>query len=181
MSPLTHKVCGGFNYRFMRTEIQKKQHNEYQQKWRKENPEKVLAQRKRYYSRHKKQIKARVRKWKKDNPEKRRKQRRRYSKKYPEKNCFAAKKYMKRKKNVEGNHTLQQWQELKKKFNYTCLKCKRKEPEIKLTEDHIIPITKWNKWIKNHSEIKYQCDDIENIQSLCGSCNSKKGNRIIAH
>lgn len=61
-----------------------------------------------------------------------------------------------------GHHTQLQWEFLKGAHNYQCRMCNKMEPEIKLTKDHIIPIRHGGN------------DDIQNIQPLCRSCNSKK-------
>ncbi len=71
--------------------------------------------------------------------------------------------------NNGGSHTLSDWQILKAQYNWTCPACRRKEPEIKLTEDHIIPTSKGGS------------DNIENIQPLCVSCNTKKMTKIIKY
>lgn len=67
------------------------------------------------------------------------------------------------KANGGGTVTAAQWRELKAKYNYTCLKCRRTEPEIKLTLDHVKPVELGGN------------NAIDNIQPLCGSCNSSKG------
>lgn len=71
-----------------------------------------------------------------------------------------------RKRSNGGSFTLEQWQDLKKKYDYMCLCCKEQEPDIKLTIDHIIPVSKGG------------LNTIENIQPLCLSCNSRKQDRI---
>ena len=63
--------------------------------------------------------------------------------------------------------TAEEWQALKAHYDYTCLKCQKREPEITLTRDHIIP------------QVKGGLDKIDNIQPLCVSCNSSKRERII--
>ena len=74
-----------------------------------------------------------------------------------------------RKQNAEGAYSLGEWELLKKQYGFTCPSCKRKEPDIKLTLDHIIPL------------IKGGSNYIENIQPLCLSCNCKKSSKIIKY
>jgi 5-methylcytosine-specific restriction endonuclease McrA len=70
-------------------------------------------------------------------------------------------------KNAKGSFTLEEWQDLLKKFNHVCPMCRLKEPEIKLTVDHIIPISIGG------------TNYISNIQPLCKVCNSIKGIKTI--
>lgn len=72
------------------------------------------------------------------------------------------KSYRIRKLEAEGSHTKAEWEALKKKYNNMCLCCKNFEPSIKLSEDHIIPLSLGG------------TDYISNIQPLCLSCNKIK-------
>jgi 5-methylcytosine-specific restriction endonuclease McrA len=67
---------------------------------------------------------------------------------------------------AKGSYTFQEWLEVKRKHNFRCAMCGKHESEVKLTRDHIIPITKGG---SNY---------ISNIQPLCGPCNSHKSNHL---
>lgn len=114
--------------------------------------EKILNQERERYLLKADQIKARIKQYSKDNPEKKQ---------------FSRMKYKLRKRNAVGSHTLSEWQEVKKLYGYMCACCKKQEPEVKITQDHIIPLSKGG------------TNTINNIQPLCVSCNSIKMTRTI--
>jgi 5-methylcytosine-specific restriction endonuclease McrA len=66
-----------------------------------------------------------------------------------------------------GRFSAAQWRALKTMFANRCLRCGRSEPEIKLTPDHIVPLSKGGR------------NDIDNIQPLCLTCNMSKGTTTI--
>lgn len=72
-----------------------------------------------------------------------------------------------RRKNSSGSYSRDEWENLKKEYNYKCPSCGLLEPHIKLTADHIIPVS-----LEGTSFI-------DNIQPLCRSCNSRKRTKTI--
>ena len=70
---------------------------------------------------------------------------------------------------ASGSHSLGEWETLKAQYNWTCPCCSKREPTIKLTVDHIISLFNGGS------------DNIENIQPLCRSCNSKKNTKTIKY
>lgn len=75
-----------------------------------------------------------------------------------------AKKY-----NAVGTFTKEEFKKLKIKYKHTCPCCMRKEPVIKLTVDHIIPMSRGGD------------NFIGNIQPLCISCNDSKSTKTIKY
>lgn len=65
------------------------------------------------------------------------------------------------------NYTVAEWRAVKKAQDYTCLGCKKREPEISLTIDHIVPVSKRGG------------NSIRNIQGLCFDCNLRKGDTTV--
>ena len=135
-----------------RKEYIRKHRPKWDKKWRKKNQDKVHFYSRKWKENNKDKIRFYGRKWRENNRDKVR---------IFEKNRGA------RERNAVGSFTFQEWEDLKKKCNYTCQMCGKKEPKIKLTIDHIIPISRGG--------INY----INNIQPLCRSCNSIKGIKLL--
>lgn len=137
---------------------------EYFKLYRERNREILREKNKLWKKNHPRQLKL----WKKRNPGKVKEHNNRWVKNNLDKFRLLQKLCNYRRKGAKGSHTQGEWDLLKKQYGFTCPKCKRSEPEIKLTEDHIIPISKGG------------ANYIENIQPLCASCNSSKGIIIIS-
>ena len=163
-------------------EVNKEHIRNLKRKHQAENPEKYDAALRKYRKAHREEIniKAKERREKKlehyreigrksyeRHAEERRKYSLEYYKRFPEKSVAASNRRRALKYASETTHTEEEWQELKAFYNFKCLRCGAQEPDIKLTRDHVIPLTQGGS------------DSIDNIQPLCARCNSKKNNKHI--
>jgi len=142
---------------------------EYSKRWNKDNPEKNKTYRRKSYLKNIEKRKKGQQKYRKDNPEKIKAYRKKWTNENRDYKNFLNLQRLSKKKNAEGSHTFGEWELLKKQYGYRCLACGKYEPDIKLTEDHIIPL------------IRGGSDYIENIQPLCKICNSRKFTKIIKY
>jgi len=144
------------------------------------NKEKIKEKNHKYYIDHSESEKARSRKWQKShwdrvleiaknvrirNPEKKKEWDRIYHKNHLER---ARESWHNRRATllqVGGKIKSGEWEDLQKRYNYICLCCKKSN--VKLTLDHVIPISKGGQNL------------ITNIQPLCKQCNSSKNTKII--
>jgi len=145
----------------------KKCHNESGRKWATANSEKMNEHQRKWYSANPDKSKEKHYKWRAANPDKARKIARKWDINHPEQKLKDGHNRRARKMGNGGEITIDKWKSLKEHYKYTCLCCKRSEPEIKLTIDHVKPIVLGGKNL------------IKNAQPLCQSCNSKKGVKYI--
>jgi len=110
----------------------------------KEHPERTKEMRQKTVAKHRDKIRQKASEYKRNHPEK-----------------VARNNHIRRARlsNATGQFTSQEWQNLCNHYKCICLACGR---EVKLTVDHVIPLS------------KNGTNDIDNIQPLCRSCNARK-------
>ena len=128
----------------MLTEKDKEQQRVYKSNWRKEHPEEHRAQQAKYRKSHPDRDRAKSLKWAKENPDKKKSKDNRHRT---------------AKTKAGGSFTIEEWKYLCRECAYRCLCCGKRK---KLTADHVIPVSKGG------------TSNIDNIQPLCGPCNSSK-------
>lgn len=132
-----------------------------------ENRDRELAQYREWAARNKDHLKQRAKKYYARNKQRMADQFRGWSKRNPDQVRLRARRRRARQMGAAGRHTFAEWRDLCTKYGNCCLACGGREPDISLTVDHIIPLSKGG------------ADSIDNIQPLCHSCNSSKKDRII--
>lgn len=150
------------------------EHPGYQNKWSKENRAKRRGYEKKHFLKNPQKRRDIEKNYRKNNKDKmatwpcmsrevRIKAERKYVNTHREIIRAKVARYRISRKNVEGSHTLEEWAQKCKEYNYKCAYC-GKIPKI-ISRDHVIPISKGG------------TDYISNLIPACRSCNSKKRNR----
>lgn len=131
-------------------EANKEKKAEYDRKWRAENQDKRTANKRKWYEANREKADAYACQWYHDHP-----------------GTKTAIEYRRRGRKTEagGSYTAAEWKALVEHCGGKCLCCGR--TDIPLTVDHVIPISKGG------------TSNIDNLQPLCTSCNSRKRDNII--
>ena len=147
-------------------------------KWRAAN----LTRAREYGRDYQRQNKPRRRAWLDANRDRHASYRRKYHARHPDKSTAYARLYRAQKPYIMkalsnkrraqktaagGSFTAGEWNMLCELYDHACLACGKREPDIKLTADHVVPVSKGGD------------SYITNIQPLCFSCNSRKHDRFI--
>ncbi len=143
--------------------------NKQSKEWKLKNPDKTKAQSYKWRASHLEKSNKIGRDWRKRNPEKTRDSYRKWASKNPGYLSANRQNRRSRMRNAVGSFTVGEWELLKLQYNFTCPSCLKIEPIIKLSVDHIIPLSKGGS------------NNIENIQPLCRSCNCRKHVKIIKY
>jgi 5-methylcytosine-specific restriction endonuclease McrA len=139
--------------------------SERSKKYRADHPDKYHEYNRLYWALTKEEQEAKRKAKYEANPELKERKRRialQWAKDNPEKMVANKHRRRARLKSVGGSYTAEEWQALKEQYGNRCLRCDRVEPEITLTVDHVVPLSKGG------------ANSIDNIQPLYRSCNSTK-------
>ena len=146
----TKKVCQAWR------ENNPEKKKAYALKWYSENKDRQFQTHKVYYENNADKIRAYARERHHANPEYLRNKQREHI----ERTRQYCRNYRALKKTHGGKITEKEWRHILEKHGYKCLRCGR--TDVKLTMDHVVPVSLGGA----HS--------IDNVQPLCGSCNSSK-------
>jgi 5-methylcytosine-specific restriction endonuclease McrA len=133
--------------------------------YRERNREELRRKNNDYYLANRDEVLRRGQAWRAANRERWLESVRRAKEKQRENLKAAAHRRRARQRGNGGSHTPAEWAAIKERQDHCCLACGRREPEIKLTVDHVVPISKGGR------------DDAANLQALCFECNNRKMTR----
>lgn len=134
-------------------------------RWYAANRERARGNHQLYYSKNKTKMMAKMREYVAADRPRWRAYMRKYAKENRSKWNVEMRKRRIRIKGCVGTHTALEWDALCAFYSYTCLCCRKTEPEIHLHADHVIPVSRGGS------------NDIGNIQPLCETCNKSKGTK----
>lgn len=134
-------------------------------RWRENNRERVLAKVKQWAINNKEKVNESNRRWAKNNPEKVTDRRRRWQRSNPDKVAVHQHRRRVARANAAGSFTAAEWKALVEHYDHKCLCCGRSD--IPMHVDHVIPLSKGGS------------NNIDNLQPLCKSCNSRKRDKTI--
>lgn len=127
------------------------------------NREHVRAQSRSYYAANPEAVKERIRVFRMAHPERYHAIHSGWKKRNPEAVRAMGNKRRMLETAAPGEHySAAEWKAMKARYDHRCLMCCRQEPTIRLTVDHIVPVSRGGS------------NSIDNLQPLCKSCNSKK-------
>lgn len=150
-------------YRKANAEAIRLRNSEYRQS----HQEDIKAATAKYYAERKEVLKEKQRLWRLANPDRYLEIHRKWKQSNVDACRATAQKRYAKKRGNGGSFTAEEWAAIKVDQDFTCLMCNRREPEIRLCIDHIVPISEGGPNIAS------------NLQGLCRSCNSKKWRRTI--
>ena len=119
------------------------------------------------YQKNKQRIRAYAKQWHKENGHRYKGKRADWKKNNLERVRFYNRKREANLAKASGSFSYDEWELMKRASLYRCQACYRSEPDIKLTIDHIKPLSKGGSHNKS------------NIQPLCLSCNCSKHDKEI--